>query len=117
MISKLDRWCNSDNKNRPAIATRINSPSSFLLENNGSPAKQWFADNLRHLPLPLVTPGPEVESSAYPRALLTDLSFPQFPSVLNEKKMTTMEISLEFGQIAGGNHGRRSIWLSLAQVL
>jgi hypothetical protein len=51
------------------------------------------------------------------QALLTDLSFPQFPSVLNEKKMTTMEISLEFGQIAGGNHGRRSIWLSLAQVL
>jgi hypothetical protein len=60
---------------------------------------------------------PFLSSTQICQALLTDLSFPQFPSVLNEKKMTTMEISLEFGQIAGGNHGRRSIWLSLAQVL
>ena len=66
MISKLDRWCNWDNKNRPAIATRINSLSSLLLEDIGSPTKQWFADNLRHLPLPPVTPNAKVESSAYP---------------------------------------------------
>ena len=66
MISKLDRSCNWDNKNRPAIATRINSLSSLLLENIGSPTKQWFADNLRHLPLPPVTPSTKVESSAYP---------------------------------------------------
>ena len=71
MISKLDRWCNWDNKNRPAIATRINSLSSLLLENIGSPTKQWFADNLRHLPLPPVTPKLKVESSAYTE-LLTD---------------------------------------------
>ena len=51
MISKLDRSCNWDNKNRPAIATRINSLSSLLLEDIGSPTKQWFADNLRLLPL------------------------------------------------------------------
>jgi hypothetical protein len=71
MISKLDRSCNWDNKNRPAIATRINSLSSLLLENIGSPTKQWFADNLRHLPLPPVTPSDKVESSAYPEDLLT----------------------------------------------
>src|SRR5580698_1950419 len=71
MISKLDRWCNWDNKNRPAIATRINSLSSLLLEDIGSPTKQWFADNLRHLPLSPVTPSPKVESSAYPGALLS----------------------------------------------
>src|ERR1700675_206543 len=52
MISKLDRSCNWDNKNRPAIATRINSLSSLLLEKIGFPTKQRFADNLRHLPLP-----------------------------------------------------------------
>jgi Transposase IS66 family len=73
MISKLDRWCNWDNKNRPAIATRINSLSSLLLEDIDSPTKQWFADNLRHLPLPPVTPSPKVESSAYPGHLLTFL--------------------------------------------
>jgi hypothetical protein len=66
MISKLDRSCNWDNKSRPAIATRINSLGSFLLENIGSPTKQGFADNLRHLPLPPVKPSAEVESSAYP---------------------------------------------------
>jgi hypothetical protein len=71
MISKLDRSCNWDNKNRPAIATRINSLSSLLLENIGSPTKQWFADNLRHLPLPPVTPSPKVESSAYPEGELS----------------------------------------------
>jgi CheY-like chemotaxis protein len=69
MISKLDRWCNWDNKNRPAIATRISSLSSLLLEDIDSPTKQWFADNLRHLPLPLVTPNAKVESSAYPGEL------------------------------------------------
>jgi hypothetical protein len=72
MISKLDRSCNWDNKNRPAIATRINSLSSLLLEKIGFPTKQWFADNLRHLPLPPVTLGAKVESSAYPGELLTD---------------------------------------------
>lgn len=51
---------------------RINSLSSLLLENIGSPTKQWFADNLRHLPLPPVTPSTKVESSAYPGELLTD---------------------------------------------
>jgi hypothetical protein len=66
MISKLDRGCNWDNKNRPAIATRISILSSLLLEDIDSPTKQWFADNLRHLPLPLVTPNAKVESSAYP---------------------------------------------------
>jgi hypothetical protein len=71
MISKLDRWCNWDNKNRPAIATRINSLSSLLLEDIDSPTKQWFADNLRHLPLPPVTPSTEVESSAYPGKMLS----------------------------------------------
>jgi hypothetical protein len=69
-ISKLDRYCNEDNKNRPAIATRTNSLSSPLLEKIGFPTKQWFADNLRHLPLPPVTPGIKVESSAYPGHLL-----------------------------------------------
>jgi hypothetical protein len=73
MISKPDRSCNWDNKNRPAIATRINSLSSLLLENTGSPRKQWFADNLRHLPLPPVTPSDKVESSAYPEQFLTGL--------------------------------------------
>jgi hypothetical protein len=72
MISKLDRSCNWDNKNRPAIAMRINSLSSLLLENIGSPTKQEFADNLRNLPLPPVTPSPKVESSAYPGSILTD---------------------------------------------
>ena len=72
MISKLDRSCNWDNKNRPAIATRINSLSSLLLENIGSPTKQWFSDNLRHLPPPPVTPSTKVESSAYPGELMTD---------------------------------------------
>src|ERR1700675_3268102 len=57
MISKLDRSCNWDNKNRPAIATRINSLSSLLLEKIRFPTKQWFADNLRHLPLPPGKPG------------------------------------------------------------
>jgi hypothetical protein len=71
MISMLDRWCNWDNENRPAIATRINSLSSLLLENIGSPTKQWFADNLRHLPLPPVTPSDKVESSAYPEGMIT----------------------------------------------
>jgi hypothetical protein len=37
-----------------------------LGENIGSPTKQGFADNLRHLPLPPVTPSTEVELSAYP---------------------------------------------------
>ena len=72
MISKLDRSCNWDNKSRPAIATRINSLSSLLLEIFGFPAKQWFADNLRNLPLPPVTPSAKVESSAYQEGLLTD---------------------------------------------
>ena len=74
MISKLDRGCNWDNKNRPAIATRISSLSSLLLEDIDSPTKQWFADNLRHLPLPLVTPNAKVESSAYPGQFLTDFA-------------------------------------------
>jgi hypothetical protein len=71
MISELDRSCNWDHKSRPAIATRINSLSSLLLENIGSPTKQWFADNLRLLPLQPTTPSTKVESSAYPEAMLT----------------------------------------------